>query len=174
MTLLDNIISSFDIDGNDDSNRNMLIFGSNVLDNSYNVINRNIAFTLAYELALSGESPLFICSNDNDIHRIFPEYIRFSLDAYESDSHWNLEILSRIYIRYINGRRELKQIFSSLHAFKPCPSVVIIDDMSLYVEEGYGHHHPNTVSLSLYLYYHYYNHYNRTTYYQYYLSLMMD
>ena len=146
MTLLDDICNSLDIeDYNGNSNRNMLICGSNVLDNTYNIINRSIAFTLAYELALSGETPMFICSNDNDIHHNFPEYITYSN---ETHSHWNLEILTRISMRYISGRRELKQVFASLHAFQPsCPSVVIIDDMSLYVDENYGHHHPSTVSL---------------------------
>lgn len=114
----------------------------------------SIAFNLAYNIALNGGKPLYICNqiklesklpltiynSDQHLDSILMHTTNtITTNSYEKKRNYNNnsmlpEVLQRINMKYITTIQDLKALIAGLHLFEPRPSVVIIDDLSILID----------------------------------------
>lgn len=120
----------------------------------------SIAFNLAYNIALSGGKPLYICNqiklesklpltiynSDQHLDSILMHTTTTNTitttNSHEKKRHYNYnnnnsmlpEVLQRINMKYTTTIQDLKALIAGLHLFEPRPSVVIIDDLSILID----------------------------------------
>ena len=141
----DNTIS----DKNDNDDIYLLLIGN------YQSGKTSIAFNLAYNIALNGGKPLYICNqiklesklpmtiynSDQHLDSILMHTTNtITTNSYEKKrNYYNNnsmlpEVLQRINMKYITTIQDLKALIAGLHLFEPRPSVVIIDDLSILID----------------------------------------
>ena len=140
----DNTIS----DKNDNDDIYLLLIGN------YQSGKTSIAFNLAYNIALNGGKPLYICNqiklesklpmtiynSDQHLDSILTHTTNtITTNSYEKKRNYNNnsmlpEVLQRINMKYITTIQDLKALIAGLHLFEPRPSVVIIDDLSILID----------------------------------------
>ena len=141
----DNTIS----DENDNDDIYLLLIGN------YQSGKSSIAFNLAYNIALNGGKPLYICNQiklesklpmtiyNSDQHldsSLMHTTNTITTNSYEKKRNYNNnnsmlpEVLQRINMKYITTIQDLKALIAGLHLFEPRPSVVIIDDLSILID----------------------------------------
>jgi len=141
----DNTIS----DKNDSDDIYLLLIGN------YQSGKTSIAFNLAYNIALNGGKPLYICNqiklesklpmtiynSDQHLDSILTHTTNIiTTNSYEKKrNNYNNnsmlpEVLQRINMKYITTIQDLKALIAGLHLFEPRPSVVIIDDLSILID----------------------------------------
>ena len=91
----------------------------------------SLAFKLAYDHGAKGGRPLFIC-NKNKIESKVPLFVKVSES--QSNSNWSSDVLSHIHMKYVSNVIELKALIAGLHCFEPCPSMIVIDDFSSFID----------------------------------------
>jgi hypothetical protein len=91
----------------------------------------SLAFRLACEEASrSIGKPVFITNKDK-FQANFPHICHL----YPSDDiNYLPQILERVVIKYLNSYRDLITVLSTLQSFQPPPTMIILDDLSLYLD----------------------------------------
>jgi hypothetical protein len=135
-------------DKNDNDDIYLLLIGN------YQSGKTSIAFNLAYNIALNGGKPLYICNqiklesklpmtifnSDQHLDSILMHTTNtITTNSYEKKRNYNNnsmlpEVLQRINMKYITTIQDLKALIAGLHLFEPRPSVVIIDDLSILID----------------------------------------
>lgn len=112
------------IPGSDFGHTRVLLVG----DKNYG--KTSIAFKIAYDASARGEVPLFIC-NKNKIESKLPMFTKVvPSEAY----HYSPEILSRVHMKYVSAVTELKALIAGMHCFEPRPTLVVIDDFTVFLD----------------------------------------
>jgi hypothetical protein len=130
----------------------ILIHGKNKTGKS------SLAFQLAYEEASYGGTPLFICKKEK-MQSQFPIKVEITPQQEEQEfpTSFTASVLSRIHMKYIDNLKDLLTLLSGIHIFKPAPTMLVLDDISSWIENN-----RNTSSSSS-SYGNYHHHYHQTT-----------
>lgn len=127
--IADTVVQSFSSHSSSDRNVRLVVIGG------ANSGKTSLAFRTAYDIAVAGGWPLYIC-NQAKLESKLPLEVRCG-DGGSADTSaqkMSADILSRIQMKYVTSMNELKAVISSLHAFTPSPTTVIIDDLSLLID----------------------------------------
>jgi hypothetical protein len=118
----------------------------------------SLAFQLAYEEASYGGTPLFICKKEK-IQSQFPIKVEMAPQEEEQDSptSFTASVLSRIHMKYIDNLKDLLTLLSGIHIFKPAPTMVILDDISSWIDHQQPNNRNNSSSSSHGNYHHYHH-----------------
>lgn len=101
----------------------------------------NLAFAYAYDVALRGGEPLFIC-NKLKIESQPPLSTKDAMLPRTPGSASRMtprprtssDIHSRIMMKYISSSNDLKMLMMGLHNFEPKPTTIVIEDFSTIID----------------------------------------